>query len=79
MITFANLDYVNSPALSGCHPYFRQLTPIKNTVRYHPHLFQVTHPKTAVLETSKFIYLASLLTDQLCSYDNLEITVRYQK
>ena len=60
------------------HPHFRQFSRIENVVQYHRHLFQVTLPKTAVLETSKFIYLTSLLTHKLCSNDNLEITVRYK-
>ena len=53
--------YVNLPAVY----------PQKNVVRCHPHLFQVTRPKSAVLETSKFVFLASLLSHNLCSNDNL--------
>ena len=74
------------------HPHIYELTRIerlsplnqtvythKNVAQCQSYLLQVTRPKTALLETSKSIYLASLLTHNLCSNDNLEITIRYQK
>ena len=44
-----------------------------------PAFVPVTRPKTAVLKLFQFIYLAILLTHYLCSNDNLEVTVWYQK
>ena len=62
------------------HVYIYELTRIQRvSTAFQTHLLDVTHPKTSVLGTFKFIYLANLLSHYLCSNDNLEITVWYQK
>ena len=40
--------HVNSVALSGCHPDFRQFTYKKCNLRYHPHSLEVTRLKTTL-------------------------------